>query len=481
MQVRPSLFFAIAVASSFGLDPATMALAQQADPFAVENAQPLPLLEPNQAAPNTPLSPVRANTRAQPAGAQLRVAPDGQLIPLANQPAAPVQGFRNTNADDPFAPLGLRMGRFTLLPEIAQSIGHTSSESADGDEGTFSQTDIRLRFESDFSRHAVTGELGGSIQKFLDGDEDTISLADGQVEYRHDLRQTTTLRLGLGFNHVGELGSGSIIDDPLSTSTLDVTEEGAQTTVNGFAEVNHDAGTNALLLRGAFERTVLGDATLVDGSSFDQSDQNSTLVTATGRLTFNSAAVTKPFVEATLGQRIFKNTFDRNGVARNSTLASLRAGIVVERGDKLNGELAVGYGFEDLQDRAMDDLKGFTIDGTINWSPLRETLVSATASTLFDTASDPADSGVISHTVGLAITRDLRPNWTLNGQINASLRRFEGSGRKERILQLQTGSEWQMNRNAALFATLGHEIIESDDGFSDDAATTVRLGIRVRR
>ncbi|MEL6503949.1 MAG: outer membrane beta-barrel protein [Pseudomonadota bacterium] len=459
---------------------AAPSLAQQTDPFAAENAAPLPLQEDAEPQPNVPLSPLNTG-RAQRVSPQPRVTPQGRLLPQSNQPAGPVQGVRNQNAVDPFSPLGLRAGRFTLFPELTQSLGHTASRNSGTGEGTFSQTEGRLRFESDFARHALTGEIGGTVQKFIDGDEDTISLADGQIEYRHDLRQTTTLRLGLGFNFIGDLGSDSVVSDPSTSSALNLEDNGAQTAINGLAEVNHNAGVHAFLLRGAFERTALGDATMAGGGNFDQSDQNNWRTSLTGRFTYNNAAVVSPFVEGTLGQRIFDNTVDRNGLNRNSTIMALRTGLAFDRGDKLNGEIAVGYGREELQDQSLGAIEGFTLDGTLNWSPLRETLVTATANSRFDTSSDAADSGVLTHTLGLGLSRNLRPNWTLNGQINASWRDFQGSGRAEQIYQLEAATQWQMNRNAALFATLGHEIVESDDGLTDDVSTTVRVGVRLRR
>ncbi|MEM9733182.1 MAG: outer membrane beta-barrel protein [Pseudomonadota bacterium] len=456
------------------------ATAQTADPFAQENAVPLPQSAEPAPRANIPLSPITTG-RAQAAGPQPRVTPQGRLLPQANQPVGPVQGTRNQNAVDPFSPLGLRAGRFTLFPELTQSVGNTTSRNGGSGQGAFSQTEGRLRLQSDFSRHALTGEIGGTVQKFLEGDEDTISLADGQIEYRHDLRQATVLRMGLGFNFIGDLGSDSVVADPTTANTLNLAQNGAQTAITGFAEVNHNAGVHAVLLRGAFERVALGNATLANGGKFDQSDQNYWLTSLTGRFTYNNAAVISPFLEGTIGQRVFDERVDRNGLQRNATILALRTGLTFDRGEKFNGEIAVGYGREDLQDQNLTAIEGLTLDGALNWSPLRETLVTATASARFDTSSDAADSGVLTHTFGLGVTRTLRPNWTLNGQITASWRDFQGSGRAEQIIQLEAGSEWQMNRNAALFATLGHEMVESNDSLSDDASTTVRIGVRLRR
>jgi hypothetical protein len=83
---------------------------------------------------------------------------------------------------DPFAPLGIRTGPLTWFPTIDIAVGYDSNvdSSTNAREVRTARLSPELRVESDWSRHAWTGSLRGSLNYVDDGRDLDRSLADRQ-------------------------------------------------------------------------------------------------------------------------------------------------------------------------------------------------------------------------------------------------------------------------------------------------------------
>ena len=57
-----------------------------------------------------------------------------------------------------------------------------------------------------------------------------------------------------------------------------------------------------------------------------------------------------------LGRRAFDEAQDDSGYARSSVWGEMRGGLVIDRGEKLSGEVSLGYRREDLEDARLEDL-----------------------------------------------------------------------------------------------------------------------------
>ncbi len=424
--------------------------------------------------------PPEGNARTQRVQQVSIVDAAGEITPLANTPVAPVQplqgaGLRRIN--DPFAPLGIRRGSFLLFPSLTQTIGFTDNADfeANGEESAFSLTSARLRLLSDWSIHQFSADVGGSYQAFFNDTSDDLPVIDGNAELRLDHTRDFTTRWGGSFQRTTEstasnnLSSAVVIDRPgvLQGSV--------------FGEAQKQAGRLTGNLRGTVTRTVFEDADLSDGGTLSQDDRNNTQLTAALRVGYETSPAIQPFVEGIAGLRRFDESVDRNGEQRDSLQLSLRGGFAFSQGEKVNGEFAVGYSTEDFDDPALETLSGVTFDGTINWSPERFTTITATVQTAFAPSTNAGESGSITYGGTLGVTRDVRPNLTLNARVLASLREFEGSDREDRTLQGRFGGEWRLNRSTAILGELGYETVDSTDANSSFEALTARLGLRLQR
>ncbi|MEE9314994.1 MAG: outer membrane beta-barrel protein [Rhizobiaceae bacterium] len=423
--------------------------------------------------------PSGRNPRAQPSTQVGLIGPDGAVTPLANTRATPEQTGSPRSNDDPYAALGLRVGTFTLFPVLTQTIGTTSNAdfSAGGSSAIFSQTDLRLRGTSNWSRHQLSGEIGGNYQTFFNDASDDIPAFNANLELRLDLVMDWAARFGVNTNITTE----SAVSDNISVPfPLFVIGRPQVTQMGGFAVIEKQAGLLNGNLRGTVTRTSYDSADISNGTQLSQDDRNNTLFELRGRVNYNSSALLQPFAVANLGFRRFDLTIDRNGNNRNSALYGLRVGLAYNGGEKLNGEISVGYANEVFDDNALNSLSGVTVDGVINWSPVRFTTITATAQTSFTGSTNVNESGSATYAASLGIVREVRPNLSLNGRILASLRSYD-LGREDSTYQAQLGAEWRLNRNAALFGNVGYEVVESTDAGSSYNATTARVGIRLQK
>ncbi len=57
-----------------------------------------------------------------------------------------------------------------------------------------------------------------------------------------------------------------------------------------------------------------------------------------------------PFVEVAGGRRDYDEAVDDNGFRRSGPWGELSGGLVIDRGEKLSGEISVGFRHEELED-----------------------------------------------------------------------------------------------------------------------------------
>ena len=85
---------------------------------------------------------------------------------------------------------------------------------------------------------------------------------------------------------------------------------------------------------------------------------------------------------------------DDSGFARSSIWGELRGGLVIDRGEKLSGEVSLGYRREDLEDDRLEDLNVFLANAAILWSPRRLTEVRVDLTTDVSPTSTPDASAL---------------------------------------------------------------------------------------
>lgn len=376
---------------------------------------------------------------------------------------------------DPFAPLGIRAGAFLLRPQLEQAIGWTSNAAgaAGGRPSTFSETRLRLDAESDWSRHRAAFSVDGAYRRSLSGER--IDEVEGGAAGRID------------FDLAGELAAfvaAGYRVNPESASTpgavAAAVERPLRHTFDASAGLSKDAGPLRFGLVGALERQTFDEAELADGSTVSQRDRDSTLATARLRAGYAVSPALAPFVEAEIGRRLYDRERDGAGLARSADRYALRAGVALDLGEKLGGEIAAGWLTERPDDPRLSGVSGLSLAADLRWSPVRGTVVALTAATAVEGSTTPGDSGSLLHSGTLAVERELRANLTARAAAGLDWRDYSGSGH-DVVMRGEAGLTWWMNRNAGITARARHEAQESSLPDRDWDATSVWLGMTLRR
>ena len=379
--------------------------------------------------------------------------------------------------DDPFAATGFRIGSWRAYTSLEQTLGYSTNINgvAMGKGGGFSQTDIDISLQSDWSRHSARIDGEGIYRKAFTSDAEDIPTVNINGELSLDLVDGVNADLGVNYGYTTESVTSSTITSAAS-------ERPGVHTYGGFAGVRRSGHRLEYSLRGSVGRTVYDDISLVFGGSETQSDRNNTLYSAIGRVGYEISPVLKPFVELEAGIRDYDEKLDRNGDNRNSVIMGIRGGLAVDLGEKLKGEIAAGYRVEDYEGSSLKNLESLTLDGNIVWSPERDTMITFAAQTGFSGSTTSGQNGAVVFGADVTAERRITDRLSLNANGGIDITSQDDGSRTDTVWTAGTGFNYWLSRFMALTGSVEHTIQQSTDGPANEFEdTTIRAGMRFQR
>ncbi|MDR7146199.1 outer membrane beta-barrel protein [Rhizobium sp. BE258] len=370
---------------------------------------------------------------------------------------------------------GIRVGTFILRPSITQSINtETTKENGTKESRGFLQTDGNATLTSDWALHQLTVTSQGSWQQNIsgEGEEQPSFQIDGDL--RLDLPEDTVAHLKGGYRFYRE-----DTDDPNAIS-----DASKQSNVQEFstgASIERDFG----VLRGTTEldvvRTIYSDVTLANGTDVSLSDRDQTAGTFRARIGYELSPALIPFIEGTVGKTAYDETRDSSGYARSGNSYGAKAGVQVDLGEKLRGEVSAGYETASFDDDRLASIDTATVDANILWSPLRGTNVNFDLQTSIQPSTTPGLSGYVSHALTTTITHQLRDNLQATVLGGVTLRDYpSGATSDETVYTTSAGLIWNINRYLDLTSTIGYELTTRDEG-TDSQQWRAGVGLRLKR
>ncbi|MCF3638467.1 outer membrane beta-barrel protein [Rhizobium sp. TRM95111] len=402
-----------------------------------------------------------------------RVASDGTR---ENMPVLRVEDeLRPALPDNPYEPLGIRLGSFLLKPSTTQGLGYERTTTGDSSESrSFSTTTLKGTLQSDWSRHQLTVDGEGTYERNISG--------EGQTEPRVNIN--ADLRLDLADDMIGNVTAGYTFEREDSTDPNAVSNASVQSDVHTFtagARLERDFGAirGTVALDGT--REIYGDAELSDGSSLSLSDRDRMEGRLTARVGYELSPALIPFLESYVGRSVYDEERDSAGYARSSDSYGLRLGAAVDLGEKLSGELGVGYERAKFDDSRLKELDTVTVDGSLNWSPQRGTDVTLGLTTSIEPSTTAGQSGYVSYGTNARIAHMLRDNLVASLRGTYERRDFKTSAIDDQNVYLVgTGLEWSINRTLAMTGDLSYERT-TQSGSPDTGVTRAGIGLVMRR
>ncbi|OQM77086.1 outer membrane beta-barrel protein [Manganibacter manganicus] len=411
------------------------------------------------------------NPRALTANAQER-----EPLDRGAERVEAIEGHDAKPEDDPFAPVGIRLGSFVLRPAIEQGITATSNADSapDGQSATLSETTLRLNAASDWTRHSAMVNGYGTFRKSLSGEE--LHDATGRIEGQLDLD------LGNEWRAIGKLGYETAPESASSPVVIQGTlSQPQRQTFDGSLGIEKHLGKLRFGLTGAAEHDSYGDADLSSGGTISQKDRDSTLYTATLRGGYEISPALMPFVEAELGHRAYNQRIDQSGFERSSNRIGLRTGLKLDFGEKLGGEFSAGWIRETFDDDRLGSISAPTLAAELKWSPERGTVVGLRGTTTLEDTTTAGESGSVLYSSRLTAERQIRANLTAEAALGLDWRDYSGTNGHDLIWSAEAGLTWWMNRYAGIRTRLRHESVTSNLPGRDSHTNSVYLGLILQR
>lgn len=399
---------------------------------------------------------------------------DPNLSTQGNVATPPVQtGIPATPEVDPFGPTGIRLGTYDVNISLEQAVGYSSnvSEQVAGASGGFSETTIDADITSDWSRHQWQTNINGSFRRPFDDDEIDQPQLQVDTALRLDLIDGYTLTTR-GFYNIATQGFTS------STLAPGAVDNPIQENWGGSLELQRTDRKLQLTLRGDVDRDEFQPSDLGGGIVQNEGDRNNNEYRVTARVGYEISPALTPFVEGAYAIRDLDQELDRNGNDRDSDIFDIRGGVEIDLGEKLTGEIAIGYVNESFDDPALESLDAFTINGQINYSPQRETQIGLTLGTQTNDSIITGDNGSIIYNARVDVDRQLTQRFSVNAFGDAQI---ETNDDNNTTLQTGVGTVYWVNRFVAITSQVDYLRFSTDAPGSTFEATSGQIGVRLQR
>jgi len=420
-------------------------------------------------------------------GVPLPLSTLGSRLPLfANNPSLGLltPGFilgtdlsRPIPADPAYAPLGYKVGTFTVLPTFAQSIGYDSNP--DQTTRQFARGSAALRtegtvdFRSDWSSSSVDGSLRGAYLETPQNEAASRPAADGIVNLRVDATRD------LHFDAQGRF----LIDTQRTTSpnlqAATATSRPLLALYGGTIGATQTFNRLSITVSGLLDRSEFDDVQLSNGTRIRQSDRNLNQFSLRLRAAYEINPDFKPFVDVIGDTRIYDQRFDAFGIQRDSNGVGVLAGAQVGLASRLTGEVSAGIQHRSYVDPSLRDIDAPLVNANLTWSATPLTTVRLNAATGVTETTIPGSSGVLTEVATLEVQHDLLRNlsFVLGGSVLHN--EYRDSTIRDNGFSATARFDYHFNRWLTLRGTYIYQQINSTAAGSSFRDNTVLVGLRV--
>lgn len=398
-----------------------------------------------------------------------------QELRRQNMRESTIDGLRTTTNEGRNDVQGVRVGTFILRPSLTETIGsERTTVGKDTTSRTYLRSGLRASLTSDWDLHQLRIDAEGTWEKTLSGVRQDDPEAKINAELRLDLSDETTATLRAGYSlSREEIGDANAVKNAVTQA--EVNEYTAS------AEVTRDLGVLRTTAGLDFTRETYGDVTLADGILVDQSARDNNEGRIRGRLGYELSPALIPFLEASYGRILYDQHVDASGYVRDADLYQTKAGIELDFGEKLKGELAGGYMIAEFDDSSLKSISAATIDGNALWSPRRGTDIAWNLRTEIEPTTTAGDSGSTAYTGTMVLSQIILEN--LTGQVSSGLTLRDYSNEKtpvQTVLSLGTGLTWSISRSLDFNTDVAWERTEQQ-GVEPTEVLRAGIGLTLKR
>lgn len=463
------------------LGPRSLPTASSAPPNLSEaGSAPRPGLRPPKArrARSPVQGAVKGDFRATiaPPGVAVDVQPVQAGLPDPASPSAlpPAPRRRKAAAEDPYAPLGVRVGNIVLTPYLGQYLGYDTNPNTlptSRKPSALSQTELELGIQSDWSRHELSGQLRGAYSDYFDNPAARRPEGVGNLRLRLDVTRDTEVDVEGHYLVTTQRPTSPDLNAAVVSRPIVYTEGASTGVTQRFDRL-------IATIRGTIDRFDYENAKLPGGAVLSQADRNMTQYGLRGRLGYEVHPGLVPFVETIVDTRRYDEKIDASGYERSSDGVSVRAGALVELSRILTAEVAAGAVVRHYEDPRLRPLNSPVADATLTYAMTPLTTIRGTLASTIDETTVAGSQGVRSLRGLLEIRHELRRNLTLTAGLRASDAVYQGVAIDEKGWGAFLRADYKLNRQFTVRASYTYDDLRSTSPGSSYRASTFLLGLR---
>jgi Uncharacterized protein conserved in bacteria len=431
-------------------------------------------IAPGVATPLT-VSPYQTPPPDTGAFAQAPGAPPVELGPIRKLPP---KRKAHSEPEDPYAPLGVHAGAFTLFPAIELIGGYdTNPAHAPGGGGaSLYSVAPELQMRSNWSRHELKADLRGSYTGYSPDATPTLSRpnfngkVDGRVDVTHDTRIDLATRLLVSTDNPGS-----------PNLQADLAKLPVFFTAGGSAGIGQRFNRFDLAIKGDVERTVYQNSTLTDGSITSNADRQYNQYSGTLRGSYEMTPGVKPYVEVRADTRVHDLNADISSYQRDSKGLTGTVGTTFELTRQLTGDVGIGYTRRNYEDPRLEQIKGLIVNGSLIWTASALTTAKLSAVSSVGESTVPGVSGELSRDVGLQVDHSFR-RWLIGTvKVGFGVDDYVGMDREDKRYSAGVGLTYKLNRSVQIKGEFQQNWLHSNVAGTDYTSSVFLLGIRFQR
>ena len=383
----------------------------------------------------------------------------------------------HTEPDDPYAPLGVHTGGFTLFPAIELIGGYNTNpgQAPDGKGAAIYTVAPELLAQSNWSRHELKAELRGSYNGFSPDQTPTLNRPyfNGKVDGRVDVTKDTRI----------DLGARALVstDNPGSPNIeAGLAKLPIYTTYGGSAGLGQRLNRFDVLVKGDVERTIYQNSTLTDGTTASNADRQYNQYGGTLRGSYEWLPGVKPFVEVGADTRVHDLNADLFGYQRDSKGVTGLVGSTFELTRQLTGEIGVGYVRRNYEDPRLEQLKGLIGEASLVWTKDALTTVKLNGKSSVGESTVPGVSGVLYRDIGVQLDHSFQ-RWLIGSlKLGFGFDDYVGMDRQDKRYSAGVGLTYKLNRSAQIKGEFRQDWLRSNATGADYTASVFMLGLRLQ-
>jgi hypothetical protein len=437
---------------------------------------------PTETSPLPPLPPLApADQTLQPVYRDLPAGKRRPARPVADAPGphAPPQRAqvvrRGPIDEDPFGPLGIRVGSFILKPSIEIVGGYDNNvprgQSPQG--SGLSTVTPELLFKSDWSRHELSGSLRGAYTWYEELPNFNKPMLDGKVNARIDITSQAKANLEGRYQ--------LLADSPGDPNTPgDTLKPPIYQTFGGTAGLTQRFNRLEVSGKGTIDRLQYFNAELDTGGTLDLSDRNYNQYGGGARVGYEMHPGIKPFVEAGLDKRLYDDAAFTTP-NRDSDGRTIKGGVALEFTRKLTGEAAFGHVERKYQDPTLPKISGLIYDGLLIWTATPLSTVRLDLKSTVEEVVLPGVSGALKRDASVQVDHAFR-RWLIGSlKFGFGQDDYVGLDRLDRRYLASAALTYKMTRTVHLKGEFRQEWLRSNVTGADYDASIVLLSLKLQR